>query len=335
MAKKTIKISPEHIKLLRHKVGVTQKEASALVHVSLRQWQKFEESESSATHVRISDATLELFCLKKGLSFPPVFHVDYKHGKTLSFAGGPGGIGRSTLTRDMSLLLTQEGFDVLIITDKTGQLILAEKRYIANNTPFPKILKIEDIEWNDKPYRGMSFENIKKNYDFIFFDLEKNREHLNIAEYDIDLIITPINPPHHFDTSLRNCVNFIQSSEGKNTIVACLIVGVSHDFTFDPYTHSFDMWMSDKELRDAIENLEWGKEQQERCLKNINELKELGVYLFDTYTGDIYKYYESLHVEEKGFWATGYHFIDKPNTLSAHQMRSVKNEILRLLKVST
>ena len=335
MARKTIKISPEQIKLLRQKAAITQKEAAERVHISLRQWQKFEESESSLTHVRIPDATLELFCLKSGLSFPPVFESGYKHGKTISFAGGPGGIGRSTLTRDMSLLLTQEGFDVLIITDDTGQLVLSERRYIETNTPFPKILAVKDLHRDDRKYGGLSLENIKKNYDFVFLDLERNQGHLDIVKYDIDLIITPTNPTHHFDTSLRNIAHFRKGAlDSTNTIVACLLVGVSQDFCFDLYSHGFDIWMTDDQLKEPMSTLEWERRNQEDCLKDLYELRQFGVYIFDTYSSNIYKHYESLHIEENGIRSKGFHFIDKPYTLSAHQMTSIKNEVLRVLNVS-
>jgi transcriptional regulator with XRE-family HTH domain len=334
MARKTVQITPEQVKALRQKVGITQKQAAASVHLSLRQWQKFEESESSSTYIRIPDATLELFCLKTGLSFPPVFGSAYRLGKTISFAGGPGGIGRSTLTRDMALLLTQEGYEVLIVTDRRGQLVLAEKRFIASNTAFPKILAVEDIDWNDRPYSNVTIENIKKNYDFIFFDLEKNQEHLNISKYGIDLIITPTNPTHHVDTSLRNIVRFMNElEENQNTLIACLLVGISHDFNFDFYYYSFDQWISDKDLELSFKKLGRDREHQEGCLKDITDLTKFGVYVFDAYSSDIYKHYEALHVEKNGFWSTGYHFIDKPNTLSAHQMRAIKNELLKIFNI--
>ncbi|EPF2959488.1 hypothetical protein ACSTJT_12995 [Vibrio parahaemolyticus] len=335
MARKTIKISPEQIKSLRQKASVTQKEAAERAHISLRQWQKFEESENSSTYVRIPDATLELFCLKSGLSFPPIFESSYKHGKTISFAGGPGGIGRSTLTRDMSLLLTNEGFDVLIITDDTGQLVLSERRHIETNTPFPKILAVKDLHRDDHRYGELSFEKIKKNYDFIFFDLEKNQAHLDITKYDIDLVITPVNPMHHFDTSIRNIVHFLQASqESTKTKVASLLVGISESFCFNLYSHGFEEWMTNEQLQEPLSTFEWKRQYQENSLKDLYELKQFGVYIFDTYSSDIYKYYESLHFEENGFGSTGFHFIDKPNTLSAHQMNSIKNELLRLFGIS-
>ena len=336
MARKTIQITPEQVKTLRQKVGITQKQAAASVHLSLRQWQKFEESESSSTYIRIPDATLELFCLKTGLSFPPAFGNTYRLGKTISFAGGPGGIGRSTLTRDMSLLLTQEGYEVLIVTDRRGQLVLAEKRFIATNTAFPKILAVEDIDWDNRPYADVSIGNIKKNYDFIFFDLEKGQEHLNICKYEIDLIITPTNPTHHVDTSLRNIVHFLNElKENQNTLVACLLVGISNDFNFDFYYYSLDQWLSESDLELSFKGLREDREYQEGCLKDINDLVKFGVYVFEAYSSDIYKHYEALHVEENGAWSTGYHFIDKPNTLSAHQMRAIKNELLRIFHINS
>ncbi|UIP27689.1 hypothetical protein [Photobacterium sp. TLY01] len=334
LARKTIKISPTQVKEIRKKGHLTQKEAADLVHLSLRQWQKFEESELSNTSVRIPDATLELFCLKTGLPFPPVFERGNRLGKTVSFAGGPGGIGRSTLTRDIALILAEDNFEVLIITDKSGQLIMEEKRYIAKNKKFPKILESEEIDWHNKKHSTIKIKDIKNNYDFIFFDLEKNSDHLRIDEYEPDLIITPINPSHHYTTSLSNILNFSQNKEKHSkTIIACLLVGVSQDFTFNYYYHSLDQWLSDEIMNEIQNSLYHLRKVNENCLKDIKKLNESGIYFFDCYSSDAYNYYDKLHHEEHGIRMTQYHFLDKPNTLSAHQMNAIKNELLRILNV--
>ncbi|MDC5854881.1 hypothetical protein [Vibrio europaeus] len=334
MARKTLKISPNEIKSLRNSVGLTQKQAADSVHISLRQWQKFEESESSSTFVRIPDATLELFCLKEGLPFPPNSQKLTRLGNTISFAGGPGGIGRSTLTRDIAILLSQEDYEVLIVTDRHSHLINEETSFIATNTAFPRTLATEDINWDNKPFSDLTLDKIKNNYDFIFFDLEKSQEHLNIMKYQLDLVIVPTNPTHHMSTSISNIIDFKNELSSVNTLVACLLIGLSNDFSFNFSYHGCDFWMTQEGLDISRKELTKARKHQEEKLREISKLQKLGVYVFESYSSDIYKHYESLLFEEKGFWSTGYHFLDNPNTLSAYQMRAIKSELLRIFKIN-
>lgn len=336
MARKTIQISPSQLKQLRNKAKLTQRQAASSVHLSLRQWQKFEESELSNTHVRIPDATLELFCIKVGIKFPPIFGKQYRYGKTISFAGGPGGIGRSTLTRDISVLLAQDNFEALIITDKSGQLIFSEKRSIANNTEFPKILFIDDISFDNEDRFKASFSKVRQSYDFIFFDLEKEQAHLGVDKYPIDLIITPTNPEHHPSVSISNLSDFHKRASHSNSevILSSLLLGINEDYAFDHYYHGLDSYISSSVIEELNTEAFFFRSQQESCFNELDNLKKLGIHVFNAYSSKIYNMYSSDYIQENGFFSTGYHFIDNKNTLSAHQMQSIKNEILRLLKVT-
>ncbi len=336
MAKKTICISPSEIKKLRKKSGLTQKQAAEIVHISLRQWQKFEEKESSKTHNRISDATLELFCLKTGLPFPPNFSENYYHGKTISFAGGPGGVGRSSLTRDMALLLTNDGYDVLVITDKWGQLTSAKKYYIAQNKQFPKILPNSDeISWDSHNPLGINFSEIKNNYDFIFLDLEERGEHRRIDNYPVDIIVTPAKLNDRFDISIKNFISFLERLKEKNsnTIAALLLVGVDNEYTIDLYYQGFDRWLNDRQMTDARHYLDYVQQAQENELEILQPLRDHGVYIFGAYTSTAYLFYEGLLREKNGLFNNDFHFIENPNTISAHELTAIKNEMLRLLGI--
>lgn len=233
-------------------------------------------------------------------------------------------------------MLAAEGFEVIIITDETGHLRLLEKRYIATNTVFPKVLNVDDISWGTKNSSNMGFESIKKNYDFILFDIERNQEHIFIDRYLIDLIIIPLNPAHNVNTSLRNAVEFNKRTKANHSrsIVACLLVGITQDYTFDFHYHGLEHYISENELNRLYEKSKRDRLSHERYFTELNSIKKLGIYVFDTYSSDVYKIYENEHVEKHGFHSMGYHFLDEPNTLSAHQLRGIKNEIKRLLSIS-
>ncbi len=66
-------LKPDQIKKLRSRAGLTQTEAANCVHVALRTWQSWESSKDDAHSRQMSDAHVELFCLKNKISFPPKF----------------------------------------------------------------------------------------------------------------------------------------------------------------------------------------------------------------------------------------------------------------------
>ncbi|MCS6237123.1 hypothetical protein G3495_18715 [Shewanella baltica] len=338
MARKTLKITPEQIQSLRLKAGLTQKQAAEVVHVSIRQWQKFEEAESSGTHVRIADATLELFCLKAGLSFPPNFSGGYHHGKVISFAGGAGGMGRSSLTRDMAIILSNDGYEVLLIVSKKYSQLTHGQTFAAyTNQPFPKILFEEDICWSGRDFVKATFTDIQKHYDFIFFDLETGIRHLVADHFPIDLIVTPGRPYDRFRTSVENCRAFlIRRNEGvfakPNTKLAFLLIDVKMDYAFK-FSSYVDESFKD-ELIDEI--MFYPKSYQKSCSKDLKLLYELeseGVYVFDAYTTSTYDYFSDITKEKHKGDDAVMHYLDNPNTIAAHDLRSIKKEMLTLLSI--
>ncbi|GCF89243.1 hypothetical protein [Shewanella sp. M-Br] len=341
MARKTFLISPEQVKSLRLKVGLTQKQAAELVHVSLRQWQKFEESESSGTHVRIADATLELFCLKTGLSFPPNFSDGYHHGKVISFAGGAGGMGRSSLTRDMAILLANDGYDVLVIVnEKYSHLKLMEKYFIYSNQPYPKILFSEDVCWSGEAVFESAFSDIAGYYDFIFIDFEFGRGHLGITSFPVDLIITPYRLNNQFQVSMKNTYEFIeQKKQGKienpKVQMAALLIDVSSDFTFNFVYHGLDYYLDNSQLKSIEDELKSYELKIElELLPKFNKLSEEGVYVFNSYTTKTYDFYSNFSKVHNGGNEAVMHYLYNQNTMAAHDLRAIKKEMLMLLGIT-
>jgi len=66
-------ITPEQLKKLRKRAGLTQTEAASVVHAKLRSWQNWETPPHLSTSRQISEALVELFCIKKNLAYPPKF----------------------------------------------------------------------------------------------------------------------------------------------------------------------------------------------------------------------------------------------------------------------
>jgi len=64
-------ISPEDLKILRKRAGLTQTEAAHLVRSKLRTWQSWEAASNLPTARKIPDGLVELFCIKVGISYRP------------------------------------------------------------------------------------------------------------------------------------------------------------------------------------------------------------------------------------------------------------------------
>jgi len=64
-------LTPEQIKKIRVRAGLTQREAADIVRVVLRSWQSYEAPSDTSKARKMSAGTLELFCLKTGISYPP------------------------------------------------------------------------------------------------------------------------------------------------------------------------------------------------------------------------------------------------------------------------
>lgn len=341
MARKTLKITPEQIQSLRLKAGLTQKQAAEFVHVSIRQWQKFEEAETSGTHVRIGDATLELFCLKTGLSYPPQFSDGYHHGKVISFAGGAGGMARSSLTRDMAILLTNDGYDVLVIVnEKYSHLKLMEKYFTYSNQPYPKILFGEDVRWEGESIFNSAFIDIASYYDFIFIDFEFGRGHLGITSFPVDLIITPYRLNDQFRVSINNTNDFLERKrhgqvENPKVKVAALLIGINTDFTFNLGFHSLDQFLLEWQMKNIQDDLQYFLKRDQLQLSELNQLNQKGVYVFNSYTTETYDFYKSYSKNNNNGNEAVMHYLDNPNTMAAHDLRSIKKEMLTLLGVNS
>ncbi|WP_165722331.1 MULTISPECIES: hypothetical protein [unclassified Pseudoalteromonas] len=109
------------------------------------------------------------------------------------------------------------------------------------------------------------------------------------------------------------------------------MIAVSTDYAFSPgYYSLFDESADDyEEQRDFyFEQQEKDQLDQEELLKLFNSLtSNPNMYLMNSYTSDAYDSYRERY-------AKGYSIFNKtPNSLPAHELRSVKSEILKLLGI--
>jgi len=335
-------ITPENLRGLRKKVGLSSQQAADSVYKNLRLWQRYEAPLSASSSLRIPPATLELFCLKHGLPYPP--NKQGKLGKLVSFYGGQGGAGHTLLTIDISIALMADGYEVLVISDRNGSALYSEMS-IQHNYPFPRTTQVEEpsnmrfaIHLNPPyPSSPKSVKPIIENYDFVFLDINRTLAMDYFDELEPDLIIAPakINEDNIRNRTAFNNINNLSSrlAEQKNvkTKLALLMVAVSTDYAFSPSYHGLLDENADdyEEVRDYYyHQQEKDQQDQEELLELFNTLGKLAnVQFMNSYTSDAYDNYRERY-------AKGYSIFHKaPNSLPAHELRSVKNEMLRMLGI--
>jgi len=335
-------ITPENLRGFRKKLGLTSQQAADSVYKNLRLWQRYEAPLSASSSLRIPPATLELFCLKHGLPYPP--NKQGKLGKLVSFYGGQGGAGHTLLTIDISIALMADGYEVLVISDRNGSAMFGEMS-VKHNYPFPRTIQVDESNnmrfTNDLnlPYSSSpkSLKPIIENYDFVFLDINRTLAMDYFDELEPDLIIAPakINEDNIRNRTAFNNVKNLSSrlAERKNvkTKLALLMVAVSTDYAFSPSYHGLLDENADdyEEVRDYFyHQQEKDQQDQEELLELFNTLGKLvNVQFMNSYTSDAYDNYRERY-------AKGYSIFHKaPNSLPAHELLSVKNEMLRLLGI--
>lgn len=336
-------ITPENLRGLRKKLGLSSQQAADSVYKNLRLWQRYEAPLSASSSLRIPPATLELFCLKHGLPYPP--NKQGKLGKLVSFYGGQGGAGHTLLTIDISIALMADGYEVLVISDRNGSALFGEMS-VKKNYPFPRTIQVESInkaaftnDLVDFPYSSSpkAIKPIISNYDFVFLDMNFMIAEQYFDELKPDLIVAPAKINETKDrneTAFFNLLNLAtRFSEHKNdkTKLALLMIAVSTDYVFCPGYHG----LLDESSESYSEEIDYfyGRQKeaqynQEELLKLFNSLESKpNTHFMNSYTSDVYDNYREKY-------ADGYSIFHKaPNSLPAHELMSVKNEMLRILGI--
>ncbi|MBE0379221.1 hypothetical protein [Pseudoalteromonas prydzensis] len=336
------RITPENLRELRKKLGLSSQQAADSVYKNRRLWQRYEAPVTAGSSLNIPPATLELFCLKHGLPYPP--NKQGKLGKLLSFYGGQGGAGQTLLTIDICTALMADGYEVLMISGSTGCAIF-QGQSARLNFPFPRTIEIREFPSFEKDdflelpdsSSPESLKPIIERYDFVFLDLSFSIGRYYFESLEPDLIIAPAKIS---EDKLRNMTAFnnlvslaeyLYKQKIEKTKYALLMVGVSTHYTFSPEYYGLinegDVDYDEKRSYHFKEQEEQEREQEE-LIELFNNLKRVqNMHFMNSYTSNAYNSYAHRY-------GKGYSIFNKaPNSLPAHELRSVKNEILRLLGV--
>lgn len=113
-------VSPKQLRRLREFAKLKTSDAATLARISKRAWESYEVPIDKPSSRAIPAATLELFCLKAKIPFPPVrddgvLAIDV--AKVLGFTCMKGGVGKSPITIEAANDLARRGYSVGIISD--------------------------------------------------------------------------------------------------------------------------------------------------------------------------------------------------------------------------
>jgi len=329
-------VTPELLKKIRKKIGLTQKEAGESVNTSMRVWQRYEAPTSATSSARIPETTAELFCLKHGLPYPPVQNA--KLSKLITVLGGSGS-GCSLLAMDLAILLMQDDYDVLILTDEYQASGIYSNKSIDENLPFPKVKNLKGIESRaiDGPFAEIS-EVIKGNetslndivplYDFCIMDVNDEIAKRELAKRSPDLILTPVLMRDHTARLLKGIEKtFTILSESlpadTKSIYKICMLGVKQ-----PYSDNFEQsYLNGESVEDCEASINWCTKDQEAKLMKLKSV--CGNNILDSFTSAAYQGYVTKTQSEKGYSIVHKH----PNSFAVFELNSIKNEILKILRV--
>jgi len=318
-------IDSNQIKLLRTRLGLSSREAAAIVGVSVRQWQKYEFDDD----FHIPRNLLELFCLKQQLPFPPVDGeknlLTIGHAKTIAITSEAGGCAKTSLTSDIGILLLKEGHRVLLIDasylpegneGRISTLKRIKECHDGLKLNYPEVKTIDEVYGDLDKHIITEFDYIIIDATYAAIDLIKLMLYLNIV----------IVPTFILPKEITSTIKIIKDARyGKNiTNIHTLILG------YDPcyIAHAHEV-IDNNEVLSSLHKF-YGKINEGKEML-FDSIKSNNMDIFDSFTTLAYK----QKLESESFLNSVTLLHQSPNCWAVKELESIKNEIKRKIYVGT
>lgn len=346
----TQKIRPTELKALRKSRGISAEQAAQAVNRSIKSWRDYE---SEVAKPKIPDEVFKLFLWK--------FKITWPHAKVVSIAAYKGGIGKSPITVALAASFVQEGLKVAVVTSDEVYRAYSkkEKTTIKSSTRLAakidfydeldvvlysgEVMKLEAEDQHRRQTPGIymfsdeleilarkkaaafEFEQLKKNYDLIFLDLNRNLIQTLLRSDEIVLLVDSTCP-----YSPNSTKNFYEQITHLNKEKLESIHILLTNFSAIPRINGqIDVRNANKNkiLANCMFN-------SHLTLKNYRKIRKLSIpILRSRFTGDyefhISLYDSNLDVEEFGYFDT---VIDvAPDSIAAVELEQITDELAEIL----
>ncbi|MCV4269371.1 AAA family ATPase [Pseudomonas capsici] len=344
------KIRPTELKALRKSRGISTEQAARAVKRSIKSWRDYE---SETAKPKIPDNIFKLFLWK--------FKIIWPHAKTVSIAAYKGGIGKSPITIALAASFAQTGLKVAIVTndevyrahskkDKatiksssrlaakidfydeldivlySGEVVTLEKEVqYRKKLPEAHIFSDELEALARKKAAVFEFEKLRKNYDLIFLDMNRNLTQTLLRSDEIVLLVDSTCP-----YSPNSTKNFYEQITHLNKEKLESIHILPTNFSSLPRING------QIDVRSAHKNKIFNScmFDSHLTLKTYRKIRKLSIpILRSRFTSD-YEFYFDLHysnlkIENLSYFDT---IIDvAPNSIATLELEQITDELAEIL----
>ncbi|PWK45892.1 MULTISPECIES: AAA family ATPase [unclassified Pseudomonas] len=347
-------IKPEELKALRLSRGLSIKDAADSVGRDYRTWQGYEASSDSESRIKIKPEVLGKFFRAHKIFWPCA--------KVISVTAYKGGVGKTPITVVVAAAFASKGFKVAVVTNdpvfrsssESEKAHMKASGKVAGSVDFYDEADIvmyqgetqsiravveknqqdqyrsvfsDDIErLARKEVSDIEFDNLKKNYDLVFLDINHSLPQ-TLINSDIIALLVDAACPFSCASSKRYCNKIRELNNGSLGGVHVLLT----NFTPIPKLCG----LTDKETPELEEMLGLLVWRSEFAVKNYKRLKGLEVPFLRSKFSSEHEYHIDQYDEGRSF-DDSFGYFDTvldiaPDSLAAIEVHDVAEELEGLL----
>lgn len=350
----SVVIKPEELKALRLSRGISIKDAANSVERDYRTWQGYEASSDSESKIKIKPEVLSKFFRAHKIFWPSA--------KVISVTAYKGGVGKTPITVVVAAAFALKGFRVAIVTNdpvfrshsESEKAYMKASGRVADSVDFYDEADIVMYQGQTQSIRtvvekgqqdqfclvfsdeierlarkeasDIEFDDLKKNYDVVFLDINHSLPQ-TLINSDIIALLVDASCPFSYASSKRYCKRIRELNDGSIGGMHVLLT----NFTSIPKLCG----LSDKETPELEEMLGLLVWRSEFAVKNYKRLKGLDVPFLRAKFSSDHEYHIDRYDEGRSFDDSFCYFdtvLDvAPDSLAAIEVYDVAEELEGLL----
>ncbi|WP_210558320.1 MULTISPECIES: AAA family ATPase [unclassified Pseudomonas] len=348
----TVKIKPSELKALRKSKNLTINCAAKSINRDPRTWSEYESEKRSFSNIPIDNFS----------SFLRAHKIFWPFAKVISISAYKGGIGKSPITIAVAAVFAAKGFKVAIVTndeiyrgyskqevkeakfsgrstglvdfyDELDVIMYAGEMSTLKHTlekslrePHGTVFPGDLEKLARKQAAGVEFDALKKSYDVIFLDINRDLAQ-TIIKSDLVALLVDAACPFAYSSTKRYCESMRKLNDGVMDSIYMLLTNLSPVPRLRGGVET-----ETNSISELYESLVW---RSEFGASNYKKLRELGVpYLKSRFSSD-HEYYIERH-DDSQILDQQFCYFDTvmdiaPDSLAAVEVCEVANELEQLL----